>query len=288
MQLDDDAHLNDRVPAHSSADSPMCGLHRREVLSGRRYRPTTSAATKATPQFVSRSRTADIPPNAPDGPVALTADGTTAMSNTSDLGHPGTGTHNRVGAHRPRPAGRSNLVGHPEWTASAVPSTSAGVQSQPGDGMLPPTARVPSRATLSGPGRRGGKQETRGRRVFRRGRPRSQPSHQARGEGKRVRTESPVRADRGTAAPTPPRGWSDKWHMDNSLPAKGDKVAVVYSIVDQGGNTRTEWCLGNVQFNDNGQPVACLGNGWNASMPFELRSSPPESKTGGATEGEWC
>ena len=50
-QLDVDAQLGGRISAHTSADSPSCGLHRREVLSGRRYQPSMAAPTRATPQF---------------------------------------------------------------------------------------------------------------------------------------------------------------------------------------------------------------------------------------------
>jgi hypothetical protein len=81
-QLDDDAQLGGRAAAHSSAESPLCGLHRREVLSGKKFRPRAMGPTRATPQFVNlpkapnakaRDRGAHAAP--PErGPTAMTDD----------------------------------------------------------------------------------------------------------------------------------------------------------------------------------------------------------------------
>jgi hypothetical protein len=51
--LDDDAMLNERPLAHANANSTLCGLHRREIVSGRKSRPAPAAPSRATPQYVS-------------------------------------------------------------------------------------------------------------------------------------------------------------------------------------------------------------------------------------------
>lgn len=51
-QLDEDADLGGRPGNHENADSPLCALHRRDNLSGRRRRPRGPAPIRATPHWV--------------------------------------------------------------------------------------------------------------------------------------------------------------------------------------------------------------------------------------------
>ena len=56
-QLDMDALLEGRADTHASAESPHCGMHRREVVSGQRYRQNVSPPVRATPQLAGPRRT---------------------------------------------------------------------------------------------------------------------------------------------------------------------------------------------------------------------------------------
>ena len=76
--LDDDALFDGRPSAHANADDPLCGLHRRDVVSGRRSRPPPVAPSRATPQFVDRPHTP-----APVGPSAAPPGSTVGLQATS-------------------------------------------------------------------------------------------------------------------------------------------------------------------------------------------------------------
>jgi hypothetical protein len=275
-QLDEDAGVGDRMDAHSSADSAMCGLHRRETLSGRKVRPNTVAPTRATPQFVKPKPTPGARPHGPAALTALPVDDSAAM--TDDDAPPPSAL--AKGPHQPaapvaalrqssRPSrpplkrGRtieraiapSVPVSSPRPAMAALGAGLSGAQTD----MPPPQARTiphPLYETVS--------------------------NWQARMAGGRLGrpTNPPV-----ASAHPPTSGWRDEWTMTDSDPDTGDRVAVVYSMGPD-EKVRSVWFLGEVSLLS-GSPVACFVDEYNLDLIPEkrLRSL---TDTGNAEPGAWC
>ena len=87
-QLDEDADMGDRPGNHGSADSPLCALHRRDNLSGRRRRAPGGAPTRATPHWVTPIPQSDHPTSRPNAGPARRGEpaGTNPLSHGNSIG----------------------------------------------------------------------------------------------------------------------------------------------------------------------------------------------------------
>jgi hypothetical protein len=309
-QLDDDARVGDRTDAHSSSNSPLCGLHRRETLSGRKYRPNTVAPTRATPQFVSPKQPPKAPPHGPAAPSDPFVDESTAMTDDADPAHfvPAVGT-NQPKSPVTTPGGstmtpRSPSLKRGRTTRGAAdpsdgatlgrPATTApspGLCGAQAD-MPPPRARPPPSSSY------GSTMDWKSWMAkTRQGRPTKPPlpgdirsrrrGHSAPGAGGRARPypSRSARTARQAAADPPTGGWCDEWVRTTGKPKEGDEVVAVYSV-GSGKTERSYWYAGVVSL-ANVSPVACFSEGYNLTMDPETRLHPP-SDADTAGPGAWC
>lgn len=275
-QLDEDAGVGDRIDAHSSADSPMCGLHRRETLSGRKFRPNTMAPTRATPQFVKPKPTPRARPHGPAALTALPVDDSAAM--TDDNTPPPSAL--AKGPHQPAAPvaalGRSSRPSRPQLKRGRTTQRAI-------DPSVPISSPRPAMAAL-GAGPTGAQTDmpppqarTITNRLYD-----TASNWQARMAGGRQGrpTDSPVAS---THPPT--SGWCDEWTMTDGDPTTGDRVAVVYSVGPD-RKVRSVWYLGAVSLS-NGSPIACFADECNLNLIPEKRLR-FLTDTGNAEPGAWC
>jgi hypothetical protein len=222
----------------------LCGLHRRETLSGRRSRPNTVAPIRATPQFVSPKGTPKAPPHGSSAPIDPLVNESAAMTDDAEPGPSALAKapHQKAApvatvrrsprtSRSPLKRGRpmegavdpSVAVSRRGPTTSTLSAGLSGAQT----GMPPPQARatpIHLHGTVSGwqPRMSGGRQ----------GRPTSPPplgedrsrrrGHSAPGAGKRAHPSRIAGTDRQVAAHPPTSGWRDEWTITDADSKNGD------------------------------------------------------------------
>jgi hypothetical protein len=97
-QLDIDAQIGGRIGAHASADSPLCSLHRREVISGRKFKPSRAPPRRATPSLAGIQWAVGSAANASGSP---SSQDDTAMADVGVTSAAAADTDARYGVHSP-------------------------------------------------------------------------------------------------------------------------------------------------------------------------------------------